>query len=197
MAATAAVAPKRRAAPMTGPALRFKALDSLKAYEKNARTHSAEQIAQIKRSMLEFGWTVPVLEDAQGVVAGHGRMLAARELYAEGAVLAFPDGTAIPAGTVPVLACDGWSDEKRRAYIIVDNKLSLNAGWDDALLASEIQDLLGKGIDAESFGFDEADMTFYSGGGADFKPGEASGQSKLDQTAPIKCPSCGHEFHRT
>ena len=180
-----------------GPLVRFRAIADLALYAQNSRTHTPEQIRQLQTSLVEFGWTMPVLVDEQGVVAGHARIAAAQGLYDEiGLTLAFPDGSEIPFGSVPVLSCDGWSEDKRRAYVIVDNKLALNAGWDDAALSSEIQLLLSTDFDTGMLGFSDADMVFYSGSGADFKPGDAAGQSRLDQTAPVVCPSCGHEFKR-
>ena len=153
--------------PIVGPTIRFKAIAELKLYERNSRTHSAEQILQLQASMVEFGWTMPVLEDAQGVVAGHARIAAAAALYAEfGLSLNFPDGSEIPFGMVPVLACDGWSQAKRRAYVIADNKLALNAGWDNEMLAVEFQSLLDADFDLSLLGFagDEVRSILPSGG---------------------------------
>ena len=92
---------------------------------RNARTHSDEQIAQIAASIKEWGWTIPVLVDeAGGIIAGHGRVLAAQLLGIE---------------TVPVMIA-GWSDAKKRAYMLADNKLTLNGDWDLEQLAIEIGD---------------------------------------------------------
>ncbi len=102
-------------------------LDRLVPYARNPRTHATGQIAQIASSITEFGWTNPILVDAQGgVIAGHGRLLAARQLG---------------LSEVPVLVLDHLSEVQKRAYIIADNKLALNAGWDEELLALELQDL--------------------------------------------------------
>ena len=96
-------------------------LDRLAPYERNARTHSAEQVAQIAASIQEFGFTNPILVDgADGILAGHGRLAAAKDM-----------GLA----EVPVIVLDHLSPEQRRAYILADNKLALNAGWDIDLLA--------------------------------------------------------------
>ena len=93
---------------------------SLVPYARNSRTHSAEQVEQIAASIREWGWTVPVLVDENdGLIAGHARVMAAKQL-----------GLA----EVPVMVATGWSEAQRRAYVIADNKLALNAGWDDALL---------------------------------------------------------------
>ena len=96
----------------------------LKPYKNNARTHSPEQVAQIAASIKEWGWTQPVLVDeADGVLAGHGRLEAAASL-----------GIA----EVPVIVASGWSEAQKRAYVLADNQLALNAGWDENLLRVEI-----------------------------------------------------------
>jgi ParB-like chromosome segregation protein Spo0J len=113
---------------------------SLVAYARNARTHSAEQVAQIAASIQEFGWTIPVLVDESGgIIAGHGRVLAASEL-------GLPE--------VPVMTARGWSEAQRRAYVILDNQLPLNAGWDHGLLRDEIEALDGLGFNLDLLGFD-------------------------------------------
>jgi len=112
---------------------------SLVPYAKNARTHSPAQIDQIAASIREWGWTSPVLVDEQGtIIAGHGRILAAQKLGIT---------------DVPVMVADGWSETQKRAYILADNKLALNAGWDDALLGLELAELDGLGFDLELTGF--------------------------------------------
>jgi ParB family transcriptional regulator, chromosome partitioning protein len=116
-------------------------LDRLRPYEKNARTHSAEQIAQIAASIQEFGFTNPILVDgADGILAGHGRLAAAKDM-----------GLA----EVPVIVLDHLSAEQRRAYILADNQLALNAGWDMELLQQEIVGLNLADFDLSLLGFDE------------------------------------------
>src|SRR5215212_10796380 len=98
-------------------------------YARNARTHSEAQVAQLAASIREWGWTTPVLVDeAGGLIAGHGRVMAARQL-----------GIA----EVPVVVARGWSEAQKRAYVLADNKLALNAGWDEELLRVELADLRG------------------------------------------------------
>ena len=93
---------------------------ALVPFARNARTHSDEQVAQIAASIREFGWTIPVLVDEAGtIIAGHGRVLAAQRLGLT---------------EIPVMVAAGWSEAKRRLYVIADNKLALNAGWDEELL---------------------------------------------------------------
>ena len=114
-------------------------LGSLIPYAKNARTHSDEHVAEIAASIREFGWTNPVLVDGDnGIIAGHGRVLAARKL-----------GMA----TVPVIELAGLSEAERRAYIIADNKIALNAGWDREMLSTELADLDALGFDLSLTGF--------------------------------------------
>jgi DNA modification methylase len=119
-------------------------LDRLIPYARNARTHADDQVAQIAASIVEFGWTNPILVDAEGVVvAGHGRLLAARRLGLD---------------TVPVVVLDHLTPAQRRAYVIADNKLALNAGWNEELLASELHALNGEGFDLGLTGFSESEL---------------------------------------
>jgi DNA modification methylase len=108
-------------------------------YATNARTHTQEQIGQIAASIQQWGWTMPVLVDEDNVIiAGHARVLAAQKLGMK---------------ECPVMVASGWSDAQKRAYVIADNKLSLNAGWDQELLKLELTDLGGTGFDMELIGF--------------------------------------------
>ncbi|MFL5900976.1 MAG: site-specific DNA-methyltransferase [Solirubrobacterales bacterium] len=128
----------------------------LAPYSNNARTHSPEQVRQIKQSMLEFGWTNPILADfaeCHTVVAGHGRLMAALELYKEGHVIKTPSGADIPANHVPAIDCTGWSEPQRRAYVLADNKLALNAGWDVEMLKHELLELRDLDFDLGLTGF--------------------------------------------
>ncbi len=135
--------------------LSMRPVADLLPYARNARTHSAAQVAQIAASILEWGWTNPVLADATGVVAGHGRLAAARLLYDQGKTLALPSGDALPHGMVPVLDVTGWTPAQRRAYVLADNQLALNAGWDDGMLAAELRALEEDGFDLDLTGFDD------------------------------------------
>lgn len=155
------------------PQIELRPADSLVGYARNARTHSPDQIRRLKASMLEFGWTNTVLADASGIVAGHGRVAAARQLYAEGHTLRFPNGAAIPAGMVPVLDCTGWSDAQRRAYILADNKLALDAGWDAELLRLELADLAALSFCLDTIGWDDAEL-------AEIMAGDPQAQASAD-----------------
>ncbi len=149
--------------------IEFRPITELTPYARNARTHSDEQIEQIAASMSEFGWTNPVLADADGIVAGHGRVLAAGLLYAQGAIVRLPDGQEIPKGCAPVLDCTGWSEKQRRAYILADNKLALNAGWDSELLKLELHALGETDFNLALTGFsgDELSGIMFPGAGKD------------------------------
>ena len=119
-------------------------LERLKPYERNARTHSAEQVAQIAASIVEFGFTNPILVDSgDGIIAGHGRLQAARELG---------------LSTVPVVVLDHLNDRQRRAYVLADNQLALNAGWDLELLRTELQDLVADDFDLSVIGFSDEEL---------------------------------------
>lgn len=133
----------------------FVEVAQLVPYARNARTHSDAQVAQLAASIVEWGWTNPILADAKGIVAGHGRLAAARLLYGQGRVLNLPNGEDIPAGCVPVIDVTGWTETKRRAYVLADNQLAMNAGWDDAMLVEELRSIRDDGFDLALVGFDE------------------------------------------
>jgi DNA modification methylase len=119
-------------------------------YARNARTHSPDQVAQIARSIDEFGWTIPVLVDADGtIIAGHGRVLAAKRLKLD---------------TVPVMVATGWTEAQRRAYVIADNQLALNAGWDEDVLREELRALGEMGADLSLTGFDDVRLASFIAG---------------------------------
>ncbi len=119
-------------------------LADLRPYKRNARTHSRKQVQQIARSIERFGFVNPVLITGNGdIIAGHGRVEAARQL-----------GMA----SVPTLAIDHLSDAERRAYILADNKLALNAGWDKELLALELQELIDLDFEIDLTGFSVAEV---------------------------------------
>ena len=136
----------------------FVPISQLLPYARNARTHSDAQVAQIAASIVEWGWTNPILADAKGIVAGHGRLAAARLLYGQGRVLHLPSGEDVPAGCVPCIDVSGWSDTARRAYVLADNQLALQAGWDDAMLAEELRSIRDDGFDIDIIGFGDDEV---------------------------------------
>lgn len=128
------------------------AIDRLIPYASNARTHSEAQVALIAGSIREFGFNNPVLVDgANGIIAGHGRVLAARKLGLE---------------TVPVIELEHLGAAQKRAYILADNRLAEQAGWDRDLLALEVGDLSELGVDPASLGFDALEIDTLLGHGA-------------------------------
>jgi len=173
-------------------------------YARNSRTHSDAQVAQIAASITEFGFTNPVLVDAKGsIIAGHGRVLAARKLKLK---------------AVPVLVLDHLTDAQRRAYVIADNKLSENSTWDLAVLTAEMVELAGLDFDLEMTGFtmDELDNLISEPEEyepvltptADYRPvTEAQverGAEKINdrytnasqqKTIEVMCPHCAKEFY--
>lgn len=117
---------------------------SLVPYARNARTHSADQVDQIAASIREWGWTTPVLVDeAGGLIAGHGRVLAAKKLGLK---------------DIPVMLAEGWSEAQKRAYVLADNKLALNAGWDNELLRVELEGLKELNFDIDLTGFNSDEL---------------------------------------
>ena len=119
-------------------------IESLIPYAKNSRTHSAEQVAQIASSIREFGWTNPVLIDSQGtIIAGHGRVMAAR---------------ALNIVEIPCIRLTHLSESQIRAYVIADNKLALNAGWDEEMLNSELRALAEEGDIVKMTGFSDEEL---------------------------------------
>lgn len=120
-------------------------IEDLIPYVKNSRTHSEDQIAQIAASIKEFGWTNPILIDGDnGIIAGHGRVMAARKLKYK---------------QVPTIELKDLTETQRKAYIIADNRLALNAGWDNEMLTIELKDLLADGFALDILGFDPKELS--------------------------------------
>ncbi|EPM8786894.1 ParB/Srx family N-terminal domain-containing protein [Escherichia coli] len=117
----------------------YRPLQELSPYAHNARTHSPEQVAQLVESIKQFGWTNPVLIDEKGeIIAGHGRVMAAEMLKMD---------------SVPVIVLSGLTDEQKKAYRLADNRLPMNAGWDEDLLRMELSDLINADFDVSLTGF--------------------------------------------
>lgn len=154
-------------------------LDQLVPYARNSRTHTDEQVAQVAAAMREWGWTNPVLVDEDDtILAGHCRIMAGRMLG---------------LSTVPVMVARGWSEAQKRAYVIADNKLAENAGWDAEALRLELHDLAGQDFRLELTGFGEDDLALAMFD-PDFQPSNLEDQSRLDEKKKVACPECGHEF---
>lgn len=128
-------------------------IDKLVPYARNARTHSKEQIAQLRSSIREFGFVSPAVIDSNyNILVGHGRVQAARE---EGYT------------TVPCVFAENLTDAQKRAYILADNQLALNAGWDEEMLSVELSDLQNESFDLSLLGFDDKDLEKYLADGTD------------------------------
>lgn len=177
------------------PRVDLRRIEDLIPYARNARTHSEEQIAQLKGLIAEFGWTNPILADVQGILAGHGRLAAARGMREAGIPIYFPPGPEggrqIPEGHVPVIDCSGWSEAKRRAYILADNKAALNAGWDVAMLRVEIEEIGAAGIDVALTAFSDLEIQTLATVGEDApeeEPGEGGGEDDSISFGGTKIP---------
>ncbi|HBE9150664.1 ParB/Srx family N-terminal domain-containing protein [Serratia fonticola] len=156
-------------------AIVYKTLNSMMVYAKNARTHSTEQVEKIIGSIKKYGWTNPILLDESGqVIAGHGRLLAAEKIGFD---------------PVPTITLFGLTDAEKKAYRLADNKLPLDAGWDNDLLTMELGDLLAEGFDLTLTGFSAEEIDNMLN--VDFSPGDEGDQGKLDQLEEKLCPHCG------
>jgi ParB-like chromosome segregation protein Spo0J len=152
-------------------------LADLIPYARNARTHSAAQISQLCGSLREFGWVNPVLIDGDNnIIAGHGRILAAQQLGMM---------------TAPCLRISHLTDAQRRAYILADNSLALNSGWDEELLKIELADLQLAEFDVGLLGFPES-VEDAPPLDLDEEP-----QDKPKQAEAYNCPKCGFKFEVT
>ncbi|ENT2750657.1 ParB/Srx family N-terminal domain-containing protein [Escherichia coli] len=122
----------------------YRPLQELSPYAHNARTHSPEQVAQLVESIKQFGWTNPVLIDEKGeIIAGHGRVMAAEALKMD---------------SVPVIVLSGLTDDQKKAYRLADNRLPMNAGWDEDLLRMELSDLINADFDISLTGFSPTEI---------------------------------------
>ena len=161
------------------PAYKTANTADLVPYARNSRTHSPAQIDKIAASIREFGFLNPIITDGQnGIVAGHGRVLAAQKLGLE---------------TLPTIDAAHLSEAQRRAYVIADNRLALDAGWDDEMLRVELKDLDAVDFDLTLTGFDLDELAVLfdevqqPDSPDDFKE---VGEEALGAT----CPKCGFEF---
>ena len=159
------------------------ATDALIPYARNSRTHSPEQVAQIAASIREYGFTNPVLVDANNtLIAGHGRVMASQQL-----------GLA----TVPAIRLNYLTDAQRRAYVLADNKLALNAGWDMSTLAREIEDLQSDGYDLDLLGFGDDELTALlheEGNEDEEKPTSTKEINPDTYQMQHQCPRCQFEY---
>ena len=158
-----------------------KNIKELVPYKNNARTHDDKQVKQLVASIKEFGFNNPILiHKGKYIVAGHGRLLAAIELGMK---------------TVPCANLEHLSDAQKRAYIIADNQLALNAGWDLDLLGLEVKDIDQSDIDTKLLGFEDEMLKGLLG---TFEAGTDDDQGQLDEKDMIyiTCPNCKEEFEK-
>lgn len=156
-------------------------INDLIPYARNSRTHDDGQVLQIAASIKEFGFTNPVLLDGNnGIIAGHGRVMAARKLNMD---------------EVPCIELSHLTDTQKRAYIIADNKLALNAGWDEELLALEFKELgeMGLDLDLTGFGAKELEKLLSVDSSLGDMPSTGSESGQKEQNL-MSCPKCGCKF---
>lgn len=186
---------------MSDPASKLEShpIESLVPYDRNPRTHPDSQIDQLANSIRQWGWTVPILiDDAKNVIAGHGRLEAAKRLGME---------------AVPCVVASGWTEDQRKAYVIADNKLSENSAWDDGAFYQELKSLSETEFDLSLMGIEDFEAV-------DFEPNlepsytaydvndtaldrastnmtsqiEGIQASKADQGTEVMCPHCAETF---
>lgn len=180
--------------------LEKKKVSELIPYDRNPNTHPESQIEQLANSIRQWGWTMPILIDENGmVIAGHGRLYAAQRLEME---------------EVPCISVSGWTEEQKKAYVIADNKLGEGSQWDDSLYFSELRNLSDSGYDLsllgmdDNFSFDDfepnVNPTYNSGNFTDIDVGNAQAKldgqinglskEKSDGGTEVLCPNCYESF---
>ncbi len=148
------------------PEYKISKVADLIPYARNSRIHSADQVAQICASIKEFGFTNPVLIDGDGgIIAGHGRVMAAQKLGIE---------------EIPTITLDHLTKAQKRAYVIADNKLALNAGWDLEMLKIEISDLIDEGFNVDLIGFGGEELSDLFGAIEESEHEEPAGENELN-----------------
>lgn len=156
-------------------------INDLIPYVNNSRTHSDAQITQLASSIKEFGFTTPVLiDEGDSLIAGHGRVLAAQKVGQE---------------EVPAIIVSGLTEAQKKALVIADNQLALNAGWDIDKLKLEVETLEELDFDLDLLGFDDEFLASLQDS-INFDPATEDEQGQLDELDPkwIDCPHCGKEF---
>jgi ParB-like chromosome segregation protein Spo0J len=153
-------------------------LDRLIPYARNPRKND-HAVGQMVSAIKEFGFKVPILARSDGaVIDGHLRLKAAHFLKLE---------------RVPVLLCDEWSEGQVKAFRLLANRSVTWAEWDEELIATELEELMGLDFDLSLTGFSESEVNLYFDG-PQFSPASEDEQGSLDELKQITCPSCGHEF---
>ena len=154
-------------------------IDLLIPYARNSRTHSDSQVTKIASSIKEFGFLNPVIVDKDnGIIAGHGRVMAAKKLGLK---------------EVPILLVEHLTEAQKRAYIIADNRLALDAGWDEEMLRVEFAELADDGFNLELTGFELGEITNINLDGESLTNDDDFKEVDIEQMECI-CPKCGFEF---
>ena len=142
------------ASPRRGLEIVYRPIIGIRRYDRNSRTHGAKQIARLEASLQRFGWVNPLVLADDDLLAGHARLTAAENLHRRGGSIARHADLSI----VPTIDVSAMSASERRAYIIADNKLAEDAGWDNELLRLELEDLKGDGFDLSLTGFSTLEL---------------------------------------
>ncbi|MGI9572276.1 MAG: ParB/Srx family N-terminal domain-containing protein [Candidatus Actinomarinaceae bacterium] len=159
----------------------YKKTSDIYPYDSNPRFHSPDQIEKVANSIKEFGWTMPVLIDENGeIIAGHGRVLAGKKLGLT---------------EIPCIVETGWSEAKKKAYCIADNKLTESSSWENDFLKLNMEFIKDDGFDLKLTGFNDNELDKILGN-VDFDIGSLEEQGQLDTKQPnvTICPHCGTEY---
>lgn len=158
----------------------FKFINEIKEYDKNSRVHSELQVKQISESMKAFGFLMPVLIQENEILAGHGRIMAAKLLE---------------LSYVPFISASNLSEAQKKAFIIADNKIAANGGWDDDILKSELEFLKDLQFDLDLTGFEEKEITkLLETEEKEYGKKNVEFQASDFQSFEHKCPKCGFEY---
>ncbi|MEW5421936.1 ParB N-terminal domain-containing protein [Amorphus sp. 3PC139-8] len=177
-----------------GVSAKLVSIDDLTPNPQNARKHPASQVASIRASISEYGFTNPILADIDDgglIVAGHGRRLALLELFAAGEAVRLPNGRTLPDRMVPVIDCAGWTEGQRRAYTIADNRLAETSTWDKGLLKVELAFLNDEGFDLDLTGFEGKALDKML---AETTPPDEFPEYGDDIETDHQCPRCGYRW---
>lgn len=168
----------------------------LKPYPGNARRHPTDQIDALKSLIRMAGFTAPIIYDfeADHIIAGHGRLIAATQMLDDGESIPLPGRKGfLPKGKLPTIDGSGMSEAERRAFVIADNKIAQRATWDEQLLEIEFGQLQDMGFDLSLTAFEPDELRPFIEV-PKVEPSSLEEQGRLDQKAKTTCPKCGHEF---